>query len=544
VDDSPTQLELFKSVLEENGFQVQTARNGLEAIQHIFESPPLLVISDILMPELNGYHLCRLVKDDPRMASIPIILLTNLKEPHDRFWGEKAGADLYIEKSSDFTPIIEAIRSLLPTVPPATRDFLTSGKTETPDIRNRITDILDRLLYESTISNEILKLTALAHDVEGLSEELLRFLAVIIRYDLAGLLIREGHEKYLLVLQAIGPVCKSSLEDAKAMIITNLDLGPRSQLRVQHIHTNCENLTEEAPPLKILQTIRVEDKGELLALVTLFDAKPHPLSERTKRALDVLTDRLLIVGRYLKKIKDIEEVKADFVSMLVHDMRTPLTSIKGFTDILADGILGKVSDDQLGALANIRSSSERLLNLIGDILDLSKLEAGKMEIQVLPFNILPLARQVVKDLSSLFKDKDLAVTLSIPEDLPYVMGDGKQVVRVLINLLNNAVKFTPNGSQITIAAESLPPTSSDINGSLRINISDEGPGIPEDQQKKLFERYQQIHPSGVFRKGTGLGLAICKEIVTLHGGRIWLESPLNKKGGSRFSFTLPLAPTD
>jgi CheY-like chemotaxis protein len=149
VDDSLTQLAMVQDALEKEGFNVETAQDGVEAINKVYHSPPCLILSDVVMPELNGYHLCRLLKNDPRTAHIPIILLTNLTERHDRFWGENAGADLYLEKSADLTPILEAMDSLLPAAPPKTNDGAASGQdVNGNDIRSRITDILDRLLYE------------------------------------------------------------------------------------------------------------------------------------------------------------------------------------------------------------------------------------------------------------------------------------------------------------------------------------------------------------------------------------------------------------
>jgi signal transduction histidine kinase len=256
----------------------------------------------------------------------------------------------------------------------------------------------------------------------------------------------------------------------------------------------------------------------------------------------VVSDRLLILAGYLKKFREIEEVKGDFVSMLVHDMRSPLTSILGFTDVLAEGMLGKVTEEQAGALQNIKNGCDRLLMLIEDVLDLSKLEAGKMQIYPSPLQVGKFMERACTDLAPLFMDKDLRVVLDLPEEIPYVLADGRQLSRVLTNLLTNAAKFTPAGGQIVLSAAcpAVCPTRH-LQSCLQISVADTGPGIPAEQQQKLFGRYQQLPAGAMFRKGTGLGLAICKEIVHLHNGEIWVESPISSEGGSRFSFTLPLA---
>lgn len=544
VDDSLTQLAVLQDTLEKEGFAVETAQNGVEAITKAYHTLPSLILSDVLMPELNGYHLCRLLKNDPRTADIPIILLTNLRERHDRFWGENAGADRYLEKGSDLSPIVAAVRELLPpSPPPQAEPAAPPTRIGDEEIRSRVTDILDRLLYESTISNEILKLTGQAHDIDLLAREFLDFLNVISRHSAAGLLLRDGRDKYVLCLQAAASVSDDFIEAAKREALTRAGLDPQDQARTRFVLLHAREGSDdlEAGELHHLHTLPIVEGEEMLASLSLFDTRPRGLTEGMRHALATAADRFLIVARYLRKFKEIEEVKADFVSMLVHDMRSPLTSIRGFTDVLVEGILGQVNDEQRGALKNIQSGCDRLLLLIEDILDLSKLEAGKMQISPIPLQILPLAERAVTDLSATFREKGLTVRIEIPQELPYAMADGKQLARVLTNLLSNAAKFTSAGGKIVLTATqpAICPTA-ELKACLQVSVIDNGPGIPSEQQQKLFSRYQQLHPASMFRKGTGLGLAICKEITTLHGGTIWVESPVDQNGGSRFTFTLPL----
>ncbi len=538
VDDSLTQLAVLEDALQGKGYGVETAQNGMEAISKVYHSPPSLILSDVMMPELNGYHLCRLLKNDPCTAHIPIILLTNLKERHDRFWGEKAGANLYIEKARDLTPIIEAVESLLARTPgPQASPLPSPPELSSADIRSRVTGILDRLLYESTISNEVLKLTGLAHDVDQLAREFLRFLSVICRYSVACLLLHDGRDKHVLCIQTVEAVDAEQLEKAKRQTLEAAGLGPFQQNPVRLLQLSAEETkSPETGKLHRLQTLPILDQEERLATLVLFSTKHERVSEGTRHALHVVAERLLIVARYLKKIKEIEEVKSDFVSMLVHDMRSPLTSIRGFTDVLAEGILGAVNEEQASAFKNIQGGCDQLLTLIEDVLDLSKLEVGKMQIHPGPLSIQALAEKTGNNLSVLFAEKNLTLRLDLPEDCPWVLADGKQLARVMTNLLTNAVKFTPSSGIITISAQ---PALKKTNH-LQISVADTGPGIRPELQQKLFARYQQLPATRTFGKGTGLGLAICKEIVLLHGGEIWVESPLSAEGGSRFSFTLPM----
>ncbi len=543
VDDNLAQIAALREPLETAGYLVETASNGMQAIAAIYHAPPDLILSDILMSELNGYHLCRILKNDPITQKIPIILFSSLAEPHDRFWGKKAGADFFLEKTSDFQTILASIRRILgpraeaEAPPPAQPAHGFDGK----DIRNQITGILDRLLYESTISNEILKLTGLAHDTHLLAKELFNFLSLICRYSAAGLLLREGADKYLIFLQLMEPVSNGFIEHARKEILHRAGLDHDTQAK--HRFVLIEQDEEVGRPIpvsfQVIRSLPIHDGNELLASLTLFESGKRRLTDGMRHALDVIADRFLIVARYLKKIKDMENVKADLVSMLVHDMRSPLTGISGFTDVLAEGILGQVSREQGEALKNIQEGCARLLALIDDILDYSKLEAGKMQVSPQPLNIVPLIEQILGSMTVVLREHQLTTVTDIPQGIPQVMADEKQLTRVLANLISNAIKFTPAGGRIVISATR--SQSHPKRPCLEINVTDTGCGIPAEQQKILFNRYEQLPKATVYRKGTGLGLAICKEIISLHNGEIWVESPVIGEVGSRFSFTVPLA---
>ncbi|MEJ2698431.1 MAG: hybrid sensor histidine kinase/response regulator [Desulfuromonadales bacterium] len=543
VDDSPTQRIFLQDALANRGYTVDTARNGIEAIGRVYQSPPSLILSDVMMPELNGYHLCRLLKNDPYTAHIPVILLSNLREPHDRFWGEKAGADRYLEKGGDMGPILDEVDALIDSASPDKLCPIPSPFRElnSGDILCRITGILDRLLYESTISNEILKLTSLTHDPELLLREFLEFLSVVSHHGASALLFREGREKFILAIRTEGPVPESFIERAKEEVLQRAGLeGQNSQVRLVRLVGKTDCGASFGEDLHVLQDFPIVDGGDLLASVTLFAGNGVRLSEGSRHAMIVVTERFLIVLRYLRKLKEIEEVKADFVSMLVHDLRSPLTSIRGFTDVLAGGALGSVNDEQSTALGSIQGGCDRLLLLIDDILEYSKLEAGKMELHPIPLNLRPLAERITEDLSPLFREKGLELLIEIPGENPLVLADSKQLARVFTNLLTNAAKFTPHGGKVVLSSVDLSKGSGDEKPFIQVQVTDSGPGIPPDQQKKIFARYQQLPSGMMFRKGTGLGLTICKEIINLHRGEIWLESPVEENGGSRFSFTLPL----
>ena len=540
VTDDPDKMAVLRRVLEEQEYGVDEATDGVEAITKTYHCPPSMVIADVQMPELNGYHLCRLLKNDPRSTHIPIILLTSHQDRHDRFWGQNAGADCYLEYGRDPKPLLAAVSRLLPrdNDSPLLCSLIPPRPVDYAEIRARINEILDDFLYGSTISNEVLKLTGLVHDVDRLCREFLDFLSLICRNRLAGLLLREGPEQYILAIAPNGGISRGSLKQAREAMLRLATPGPLFTGKFREL-TFAENPPHEIEtgPLHVLATLPIRDDGDLLALIVMFGDEPALFPEEAGHALQIVADRFLIVARYLGQIKRNEALKADFLSMLVHDLRAPLTGISGFADVLASGQLGSLTEEQLAALKNIQNSGDQMLLLIEDILDLAKFEAGKFPLQPVPLPFTSLAEHVVQDLAAPALAGELKFLLDFAEELPPVLADEHQLRRVITNLLSNAIKFTPRDGEIRLSATvQTSPTDAPY---LLVSITDPGTGIPPEERQRLFSRYHQGATERTFHKGTGLGLAICKEVVTRHGGTIWVETP--EAGGSRFSFTLPLA---
>jgi hypothetical protein len=238
-------------------------------------------------------------------------------------------------------------------------------------------------------------------------------------------------------------------------------------------------------------------------------------------------------------------MKTDFISTVSHELRTPLTSIRGFTEVIKKKLdvdifpqfdisknmnivksIGRVKEN----LEIILSEGERLTALINDVLDISKLEAGKVEWKMEKFRLSDIIERGIGASSALFEQKRLPLVTDIEDGLPEVMGDRDRLIQVVINLLSNAVKFTERGS-VTCRVRK---TGSEII----VSVIDTGMGIAEVDRERVFEKFRQAGDTLTDKPtGTGLGLSICKQIVEYHGGRIWVESEPGK--GSTFSFTIP-----
>jgi signal transduction histidine kinase len=234
--------------------------------------------------------------------------------------------------------------------------------------------------------------------------------------------------------------------------------------------------------------------------------------------------------RLYKELETASQHKSDFLASMSHELRTPLNAIIGFSQVLREGMVGEVNAKQQEYLDDILSSGNHLLSLINDVLDLSKVEAGQVELEVAPFSLQEaLARGVVMVRERATKD-GVQVTIAESGDVNIVEGDERRVRQVIFNLLSNAVKFTPSGGSVDVRA-------TQVNGEVRVSVSDTGPGIAPGDLERIFEEFQQTEAGLEQREGTGLGLALSRRLVELHGGRIWVESEIDT--GSTFVFTLP-----
>lgn len=238
------------------------------------------------------------------------------------------------------------------------------------------------------------------------------------------------------------------------------------------------------------------------------------------------------VFRDITRAEEVARMKSDFVSIVSHELRTPMTSIKGFVDLMLLGASGDISKQQRYFLSIVKSNVDRLAALVADLLDLSKIDTGRVRLRLEPIFVTDVLRNVLDSLRAKIEEKGLELITKVPDGLPPVMGDRDRLIRVLTNLVANAYQYTPQGGQIRIQV-------AQRDDALQITVADTGIGISEDDQTKIFNRFFRAdHPLVRESDGTGLGLPIVKSLVELHGGKLVLHSSPGK--GSEFSFTLPL----
>ena len=262
----------------------------------------------------------------------------------------------------------------------------------------------------------------------------------------------------------------------------------------------------------------------------------------------------VVVLRDVTAEREVERMKDEFVATITHELRTPLTAVLGYTDILLRGLRGPLEKRQKDALESVRSAAMRLLGLINDLLDTSRLEAGRQELVLELVDLSEAVERALTGVSVQAASKGIRLQRSLARDIPLVLADDELLQRILANLLYNAIKFTPEGGTVTVSARqhderSDPrvgggPQTGQEAGFLAVTVSDTGVGIPPEHQERIWDKFQQVDSSSrrLFG-GTGLGLAITKALVELHGGRVWVHSEGVPGKGSTFGFTLKVAPS-
>jgi signal transduction histidine kinase len=255
---------------------------------------------------------------------------------------------------------------------------------------------------------------------------------------------------------------------------------------------------------------------------------------------DIIAVRTHDLEKANQELKRLDATKTHFYSVINHEMRTPLTAVLGYTELLQirDDVISPAERKRM--MASVRGCSQRLLDLVNNMLDIARIEDGKLSIVQDIMEIVPVIDQALAIVQPMAKDKDVYVRVDVPPNTPYLWGDAKRVSQILINLLGNAVKYTPNTGRVTIAVR--PSATPDL---VEISVADTGIGIPADRLPFIFDRFSRIERAEIQHTvGTGLGLSIAQGLVKAHGGEIWVES--EEGHGTCFSFTLPIAkpPTD
>ena len=439
VEDSLPLAERIRQVLEGASYRVDLAADGREGLLRVQSEPPDLIISDLTMPEMDGYAFCQAIKSAELTKRIPFVLLDERNKPEDILWALERGADNFITKPFEDDVILERVRRIFEHL-----EFRQKGYLE---------------------------------------------MEVTVRVGGRDICITADKQQVIELLFA-----------------TFEDLARANDALLEH-------------------------EREL---------------EAKARELEQANQQLRTGSRH----------KSEFLANMSHELRTPLNAILGFSELLQGQTPGPLTEKQARYVANISTGGQDLLGLITDLLDLARVEAGRMELHIAPVNLREVIEAVLHEIRPKAAAKGLSLELVVVEALPPVPADPIRLNQILQKLLSNAVKFNPAGGRVTVtvrigsrgeglgSSEGLPsdpkPYTLYPGEFTEIAVADTGIGIKAENLPMLFQTFTQLEPTFAKRyQGAGLGLSLTKRLVELHGGRILVESP-GEGQGSTFKVQLPL----
>ncbi|MGE5103316.1 MAG: sensor histidine kinase [Betaproteobacteria bacterium] len=349
--------------------------------------------------------------------------------------------------------------------------------------------------------------------------------------ELANVTIKSAKDKQqqtaAAVRRAMGLLGLATLVGVIVAIVATWFIGRAISVPLSKMTSVMSRLAAGDHEIRIPAIDSRDEVGSMARAVEVF--RQHSIKlHRREAELAQMVDRLAILR---DQADEASRAKSAFLANMSHELRTPLNALIGYSEMLYDGLYGKLPDRAREPIGRVQANAKHLLGLINNVLDLSKIEAGQFTLHPSEYSMSGVVEAVVSATESLSQAKKLAVTVDVPQSLPHGYGDEQRLSQVLLNLVGNAIKFTDAGG-IHIRA-----TAAD--GAFDVSVRDTGPGIPAEHQKSVFEEFQQVDASTTRKKGgSGLGLSIAKRIVELHGGRMYLKSEVGE--GSTFGFVLPI----
>ena len=525
-DDDPERLQALVARLQREGFDVLSAQDGLEALDQAREELPDAIILNLLLRRIDGLRVCEILKSNPATTNIPVLLMAGVHVDADE--GKRAlaaGADRFLtdlgplstgsgrELGSD-QDLVQAVRGLLGAEPEQEVRPVLLAIDDDPDNRAFLTKAVSRQGFDAVTAPNA---TQARRQLDGRRPALI-FLDVQMPEE-SGLsllpqMLRDFPESVVVMMTAYGSeqVAAEALRGgADDYIAKPIDLHRLREL----LERNLEK-----------QRLRAERQS---LVARLKDSNRYLM--RQHAALRRADEEILQVNRQLEQSS---RYKSEFLANMSHELRTPLNAIMGFSEILLDVTMNLTAGERTEFLRNIHSSGQHLLGLINDILDLAKIEAGKMDLHPEQMPVMEALQEVTAILDPMARQQGLQLRTVGAADASIIMADRSKFKQVLYNLLSNAVKFTPAPGTITLLVKDSPQQ-------LTVSVEDTGIGMKPEDLPKLFREFEQIDGSYTRRyQGTGLGLALCRRFVEMHGGRIWAESQFGK--GSIFTFTIPREP--
>jgi len=579
IEDSPIQAQFYRRLIEDAGHAVRHAATAEAAFQLCYETFPDLVVLDQYLGERSGLEVCRRLKADPSLQAIPVVVLTDSQSEEDHLAALEAGADQFLSKDNPHRDIVAVIESLLKSSIPVELD-------EAED------EIRDSILR----GTRILFVSRDGHGWSDLGQRLgasgFEILAVPSGHDAINRLQTEPFHVVTIDIECHGihafEICRAARawaeQNQKQLGLVILARQENRQHLLKALEAGADDFIsgQQDPEIIVAHIKSLVRRGRMIRYLQVKHQKAYAqkmalreaqwLRERAEdrarhvEARAALAEKLQQTAAELKRSRDELEVaknaaeaaskaKSEFLANMSHEIRTPMNGILGMLELLSrTGLTGQ----QAEYLTMAQQSAQTLLRLLDDILDFSKIEAGKLELEQVEFSLQDCLSKALRITAIRAQEKGLDVACRIdPQLADRYRGDSGRLGQVILNLVGNAIKFTEAGEVVVevrpaddpatdCAADgpnALPQPNQDLNQRfcLQFSVRDTGIGISPKEQQRIFDAFSQGDTSTTRRfGGTGLGLAICSRLVSLMGGRIWLESTPGQ--GTTFHFTCNLEP--
>jgi PAS domain S-box-containing protein len=508
VDDSPESRRALGGVLRQAGFTVHEAATGAEALR-LLAGRPEFVLVDVDLPDVDGFELCRRIKADPAAAATSVIHLSGVyAEAEHRSRGLDGGADAYLTKPVDPRELIAHVRALQrlrraeASARAAARQYRATLQETGALLRSVLDSCTEYGITATDLDGQILVWNEGAVQNNGYTAD-----EVVGKRNLRDLHVPEEIRSGRL----------------RALFDEALRAG-KAEGTFERVRKDGGRYTASS-----VLTLRRDEAGAPAGflLVSRDVTEQRRLEEQVRRNNEELQEQN-------RRVQEVSRLKSEFLANMSHELRTPLNGIIGFAELMHDGRVGPVSATHKEYLGDILTSARHLLQLINDVLDLSKIEAGALEFHPETVDVARLVGEVCGILRALAAGKRIQVAAEIDPALGPVRADPAKLKQVLYNYVSNALKFTPDEGRVTVRVG---PEGAD---EFRVEVEDTGVGIRSEDVNRLFVEFQQLDAGTRKRhQGTGLGLALTKRIVEAQGGRVGVRSTPGV--GSTFSAVLPRA---
>jgi two-component system sensor histidine kinase/response regulator len=495
VDDVLDNVELLACALEDQGYEVFKALNGVEGLELAGSTNPDVIMLDVMMPGMDGIEVCRRLKADPDLRSIPVIMVSALETDLDLMRGLEAGAQDYIIKPYNVMVAMARVQIALARVMSATNWKLTADA------------LAEREKRFQAVFNQTLQFMGLL-DPKGVVLEVNRAVLKYIGIDREKII---GRLFWQSPWPGGSPAVREKLEEA----VATAALGRTVDFVLQHHVTDGEALHLEFSIMPM-----PEESGHVPMLLVVA----KDVTDRDKAQAGMVAAK--------ETAEAANRAKGEFLSNVSHEIRTPMNAILGMTELTLDS---ELKPEQRENLEMVRSATDSLLSVVNDLLDFSKMEAGKFELEPVEFHLRAHIGNTLALLSRRAKAKGIELVHRVDPDVPdQLIGDPVRLRQIVVNLVGNAIKFTERG-QVGVDVDLDGETHAEGTVGLHFRVTDTGIGIPADMREAIFAPFIQADGSSTRRYGgTGLGLAISTQLATLMGGRVWVESEVGH--GSTFHF--------